>query len=73
VRELTEIAFAHVGLDWQAHVKVDDTLKRGQAELHHLVGDAAKARETLGWQPSLGFEDLVRLLVDSATARLTGS
>jgi GDPmannose 4,6-dehydratase len=73
VRELTEIAFAHVGLDWQEHVKVDETLKRGQAELHHLVGDAAKARETLGWQPSLGFEDLVRLLVDSATARLTGS
>jgi GDPmannose 4,6-dehydratase len=73
VRDLTEIAFAHVGLDWQAHVRVDDTLKRGQAELHHLVGDAAKARQTLGWQPSIGFEDLVRLLVDSATARLTGS
>jgi GDPmannose 4,6-dehydratase len=52
---------------------VDDTLKRGQAELHHLVGDAGKARQTLGWQPSIGFEDLVRLLVDSATARLTGS
>jgi len=73
VRDLTEIAFAHVGLDWQAHVRVDDTLKRGQAELHHLIGDAAKARETLGWQPSIGFDDLVRLLVDSAVARLTTS
>jgi GDPmannose 4,6-dehydratase len=71
VRELTEIAFAHVGLDWQAHVRVDDTLKRGQAELHHLVGEAGKARETLGWQPSIGFEDLVRLLVDAAATRLT--
>jgi GDPmannose 4,6-dehydratase len=71
VRELTEIAFAHVGLDWQAHVHVDDTLKRGQAELHHLVGEAGKARESLGWQPSIGFEDLVRLLVDAAAARLT--
>jgi GDPmannose 4,6-dehydratase len=71
VRELTEIAFAHVGLDWQAHVHVDDTLKRGQAELHHLVGEAGKAREALGWQPSIGFEDLVRLLVDAAAARLT--
>jgi GDPmannose 4,6-dehydratase len=73
VRELTEIAFAHLGLDWQSHVRVDDTLKRGQAELHHLVGDAAKARSTLGWQPTLGFEDLVRLLVDAAVERLTSS
>jgi GDPmannose 4,6-dehydratase len=73
VRELTEIAFAHVGLDWQAHVRVDETLKRGQAELHHLVGDAAKARETLGWQPTVGFEELVRLLVDAAVVRLTSS
>ena len=73
VRELTEIAFAHVGLDWQAHVRVDDTLKRGQAELHHLVGDAAKARSTLGWQPTIGFEALVQLLVDAAAARLTSS
>ena len=71
VRELTEIAFSHVGLDWEAHVRVDDTLKRGQAELHHLIGDAAKARQTLGWAPSIGFGDLVRLLVDSAVARLT--
>ena len=73
VRDLTEIAFAHVGLDWQAHVRVDDTLKRGQAELHHLVGDAGKARKTLGWQPTLGFEELVRLLVDAAVGRLTSS
>ena len=71
VGELTEIAFAHVGLDWQAHVRVDDALKRGQAELHHLIGDAAEARRTLGWHPSIGFEDLVRLLVDSAVAGLT--
>jgi GDPmannose 4,6-dehydratase len=73
VRELTEIAFEHVGLDWQEHVKVDDSLKRGQAELHHLAGDASKARERLSWQPSIGFDDLVRLLVDSALARLTSS
>ncbi|HEY8645654.1 MAG TPA: GDP-mannose 4,6-dehydratase [Gaiellaceae bacterium] len=73
VRDLTEIAFAHVGLDWQAHVRVDDTLKRGQAELHHLVGDAGKARKTLGWQPTLGFEELIRLLVDAAVGRLTSS
>ena len=73
VRQLTEVAFAHAGLDWETHVRVDDSLKRGQAELHHLVGDASKARDRLGWQPSLGFDDLVRLLVDAAAARLTSS
>jgi len=71
VRELTEIAFAHVGLDWQEHVRVDDALKRGQAELHHLVGDAARARRVLGWQPSVSFEQLICLLVDAACSRLT--
>src|SRR4029077_1647910 len=39
VQELVELAFAHVGLDWQAHVRVEPSLLRGQAELHHLVGD----------------------------------
>ena len=73
VRQLTEVAFAHAGLDWETHVRVDDSLKRGQAELHHLVGDASKARDRLGWQPSIGFDDLVRLLVDAAVARLTSS
>jgi GDPmannose 4,6-dehydratase len=73
VRELTEVAFAHVGLEWEDHVRVDESLKRGQAELHHLVGDASKARDRLGWEPSIGFGDLVRLLVDAAVARLTSS
>ena len=68
VRELVEIAFAHVGLDWSQHVRVDESLKRGQAELHRLVGDASKAREQLGWQSSVRFEELVALLVDAARA-----
>ncbi|MEP6811750.1 MAG: GDP-mannose 4,6-dehydratase [Actinomycetota bacterium] len=68
VRELVEVAFSHVGLDWQDHVGVDESLKRGQAELHHLVGDASKARERLGWQPTVTFEELVALLVDAAAA-----
>ena len=71
VRELTEIAFGHAGLDWHEHVRVDDELKRGQAELHHLVGDAARARRVLGWQPSVSFEQLICLLVDAACSRLT--
>jgi GDPmannose 4,6-dehydratase len=66
VRELVETAFAHVGLDWSKHVRIDESLKRGQAELHMLVGDASKAREQLGWQSSLRFDELVALLVDAA-------
>jgi GDPmannose 4,6-dehydratase len=69
VRELVEVAFSHVGLDWRDHVRVDESLKRGQAELHHLVGDASKAREQLGWKPSVTFEELVALLVDAAAAK----
>jgi GDPmannose 4,6-dehydratase len=68
VRELVEVAFSHVGLDWQDHVRVDESLKRGQAELHHLVGDASKARVRLGWATTVTFEELVALLVDAAMA-----
>jgi GDPmannose 4,6-dehydratase len=66
VGDLTRVAFEHAGLDWREHVRVDESLKRGQAELHHLVGDATKARTVLGWQPSVSFDELVRLLVDAA-------
>ena len=70
VRELVEVAFAHAGLDWGQHVRVDESLKRGQAELHHLVGDSSLARRKLDWQPAVGFEELMRLLVDAARVRL---
>ncbi len=70
VRELVECAFAHVGLDWQAHVRIDPALQRGAAELHGLVGDASKARTQLGWQPEFDFTKLVHLLVDADLARL---
>ncbi|HVH50652.1 MAG TPA: GDP-mannose 4,6-dehydratase [Gaiellaceae bacterium] len=68
VRELVDVAFAHVGLRPEEHVRVNDDLKRGQAELHHLVGDATKARTELGWAPSLDFVGLVETLVDAACA-----
>jgi GDPmannose 4,6-dehydratase len=71
VEELVELAFAHVGLDWRDHVRVDESLKRGSAELHHLVGDATKARERLGWKPRVGFAELVRMLVDAAHGSVT--
>lgn len=70
VEQLAAAAFAHVGLDWRDHVRVDEALLRGKAELHDLVGDAAKARERLGWRPQVGFEQLVRLLVDADLERL---
>jgi GDPmannose 4,6-dehydratase len=70
VRELVECAFAHVGLDWRDHVRVDPELQRGRAELHRLVGDATRARERLGWKPDVGFTQLVHLLVDADAARL---
>ena len=73
VEDIVELAFAHVGLDWREHVRVDESLLRGTAELHHLVGDSAKARARLGWSPTLDFEGLVRLLVDAAIERLTSS
>jgi GDPmannose 4,6-dehydratase len=65
VRELVELAFAHVGLDWREHVRVDESLVRGDER--PVVGDATKARTVLGWAPTVGFEELVRLLVDAAT------
>jgi GDPmannose 4,6-dehydratase len=73
VRELVQCAFAHVGLDWQDHVRIDSELQRGRAELHRLVGNPAKARARLGWEPSVDFIKLVHLLVDADLARLQTS
>jgi GDPmannose 4,6-dehydratase len=72
VRELVETAFGHVGLDWAEYVHIDESLRRGRAELHDLVGDSAKARDQLGWTPSVDFGGLVRLLVDADRERLAG-
>jgi GDPmannose 4,6-dehydratase len=71
VRELVEHAFDHVGLRWRDHVRVDESLRRGRAELHNLVGDASKARERLGWRPEEDFGSLVRMLVDADVAALS--
>jgi GDPmannose 4,6-dehydratase len=65
VVELVELAFAHVGLDWERYVRTDPALRRGAAELHDLVGDASKAREVLGWAPTVTFAGLVAILVDA--------
>jgi GDPmannose 4,6-dehydratase len=64
VRRLVEVAFEHVGLDPDEHVRVDPRYLR-PAEVEHLIGDAAKARERLGWEPRTSFDEMVRLMVDS--------
>ncbi len=64
VRELVDVAFDHVGLDPGEHVRVDPRFLR-PAEVEHLIGDASKAQEKLGWAPRTSFEELVRLMVES--------
>jgi GDPmannose 4,6-dehydratase len=72
VRELVEAAFARVGLDWEEYVQIDESLVRGNAELHNLVGDPTKAKLELGWEPTVSFEELVHALVDAELDRLRG-
>ena len=67
VREFLDEAFGHVGLDWQKHVEIDPRYFR-PAEVDLLVGDASKARRVLGWQPKVGFKQLVRDMVDADLA-----
>ena len=71
VRELCEVAFEHVGLDWSQHVTVDPAFVR-PAEVDLLIGDAAKARRVLGWAPKHSFHDLVRMMVDADLAATRG-
>jgi GDPmannose 4,6-dehydratase len=73
VEDLVQSAFEHVGLDWRDHVRVDESLRRGRAELHNLVGDSAKARERFGWEPTMDFLSLVRMLVDADVAELSAA
>jgi len=70
VEELVACAFERVGLDWRDYLHTDQSLQRGRAQLHDLVGDASKARAELGWEPTVSFEQLVHLLVDSELERL---
>ena len=69
VRELVEVAFEHVGLDWQKYVRTDPAMMR-PAEVDHLIGDPSKARDTLGWKPSVDFKGLVKMMVDADLERV---
>ncbi len=70
VRELVQLAFSHVGLDWQKHVISDSRYYR-PAEVDLLQADPSKARKELGWSPKIGFADLVAMMVDADLQRLS--
>jgi GDPmannose 4,6-dehydratase len=70
VRELVEIAFGHVGLNWRKHVVIDPALIR-PAEVNTLLGNPAKARRKLGWKPHVSFAELVRMMVDADLKKLS--
>jgi len=69
VRELVELAFSHVGLDWRDHVQSDPKFFR-PAEVNTLRGDAGKARAVLGWEPKISFTELIRMMVDADLERV---
>ncbi|MET0452048.1 MAG: GDP-mannose 4,6-dehydratase [Mycobacterium sp.] len=76
IRELLDVAFSEIGIaDWDKHVKIDERFMR-PAEVDLLIGDASKARERLGWEPSVSFEELVRMMVrgdiDDQSKRVAG-
>jgi len=72
VRELVEVAFSHVGLDWQKYVEVDPSLLR-PADVNTLCGDASKAKTKLGWTPKISFAELVAMMVDADLERVARS
>jgi len=70
VRELIEVAFGHVGLDWKKHVTLDQRFLR-PAEVDLLIGTAEKAKAKLGWTPTVDFAGLVKMMVDADLARVS--
>ncbi|MGB9301429.1 MAG: GDP-mannose 4,6-dehydratase [Anaerolineae bacterium] len=72
VRELLDVAFGHLGLDPEDHVRVDERFIR-PADVDQLVGDATKARQKLGWAPEVTFEELISMMIKHDLALLEGS
>ena len=73
IRDLLDAAFARVGIDdWSAYVEQDPRFMR-PAEVDMLVGDSTKARDRLGWRPTVGFRELVEMMVDNDLALLRAS
>jgi GDPmannose 4,6-dehydratase len=70
VKEFLEVAFAHVGLDYQNYIEIDPQFYRPN-EVHVLQGDASKAKKLLGWEPRVTFHELVTMMVDADLAALS--
>jgi GDPmannose 4,6-dehydratase len=70
VEEFLEEAFTYAGLDWRDYVKIDPRYFR-PSEVDLLIGDASKAKEQLGWEPTVRFQELVRMMVDADRERGT--
>ena len=71
VRDFCQVAFEHVGLNWEDHVEIDPAFLR-PADVNTLCGDFSKAHEKLGWQPEVTFEQLVQMMVDTDLDRVSG-
>jgi GDPmannose 4,6-dehydratase len=71
IKDFCQIAFSHVGLNWEEHVVSDDAFKR-PTEITSSRGDYSLAKKNLGWEPKVSFEELVKLMVDADLARLSG-
>ncbi|KAG7565261.1 NAD(P)-binding domain superfamily [Arabidopsis suecica] len=67
VEEFLDVSFGYLGLDWKNHVEIDPRYFR-PSEVDNLQGDASKAKEVLGWKPKVGFETLVKMMVDEDLA-----
>jgi GDPmannose 4,6-dehydratase len=63
IREFCEVAFGRLGLDWEKYVKYDQRYER-PAEVELLIGNPAKAKKQLGWEPKVRFKELVELMID---------
>ena len=71
VKEFVQEAFGHVGLEWEKYIKYDARYER-PAEVELLIGDPAKAKRQLGWEPKVRFKELVQIMVDADLEMLEG-
>ena len=69
IRRLLEVAFGHLNLDYRKYVDLDAALLR-PAEVSHLIGNSSKAERELGWKPTIGFEQLIKMMVEEDMARV---
>jgi len=69
IRRLLEIAFGYLDLDYRQYIEIDPALLR-PAEVSHLVGDYSKAERELGWEPTVAFRELIKMMIDEDIARL---